>query len=250
MHITKRDHIGIIHFQNEVLNLLSIEFINELNSALNAMEQDDSIHVIVLASNKKAFCAGANLKELLLVAESRKIGDAQESFDFIEDWQWLADVSKPVIACVEGACLGGGLELALMCDLIVASEQAVFGFPEIHLGLLPGGGGTQRILERINVSRARELIMTGDFITAQTAFSWGLINVVFNPDECFEGALKLASKLASHSLNSLKSIKKLLTMANAERIKQGLVVERSAFYECLESDEAAIKIQAFFDRRK
>ena len=141
INITGGDYIGVINFQNEEINLLSAAFIGEFNNALHMMEKDDSIHVIVLTSDKKAFCAGANLKELLLVAENKRISKAQNSYDPIEGWQRLAAVEKPVIACVNGACLGGGLEIALMCDFIVASEQATFGFPEIKLGLLPGGGG-------------------------------------------------------------------------------------------------------------
>jgi enoyl-CoA hydratase len=250
IHITGRNHIGIIHFQNGELNLLSADFINELNCALTEMDLDDAVRVIVLASDKKAFCAGANLKELLRVSEAKKTSKSQNSYDPIEDWQRLSFVEKPVIACVNGACLGGGLEMALMCDFIVASEQATFGFPEIKLGLLPGGGGTQRILERISMGNARELIMFGDSITAETAYEWGLVNAVFDPDECFDGALNLASKLASKSLDSLKAIKKLLAMANAARIKQGLIIERATFYERLESPEAAEKINAFFDRKK
>lgn len=248
--ITGGDYIGVINFQNEEINLLSVAFISEFNNALHMMEKDDSIHVIVLTSDKKDFCAGANLKELLLVAKARRISKAQNSSDPIEDWQRLAAVEKPVIACVNGVCLGGGLEIALMCDFIVASEQAIFGFPEIKLGLLPGGGGTQRILNRITVGRARELIMIGDSITATIAFNWGLIDAVFDHDECIDGALKLASKLASHSLDSLKAIKRLLIMNTVERVKQGLVTERAAFYERLESPEALEKINAFFDRKK
>jgi enoyl-CoA hydratase/carnithine racemase len=244
------NNVGIIHFQNEELNLLSVAFINELNYALNEMELDEAVHVILLTSDKKAFCAGANLKELLQAAEVRKTSKSHNSYDPIEDWQRLSAVEKPVIACVKGACLGGGLEMALMCDFIVASQQATFGFPEIKLGLLPGGGGTQRITERISMGRARELIMTGDSITAKTAHEWGLISTVFNQDECFDGALEFAAKLASESLSSLKEIKKLLTLANGEHIKRGLAVERAAFYERLESSDAAEKINAFFDRKK
>lgn len=250
IHTSCLNHVGIIHFQNEELNLLSIEFIKELNHALDAMEQDDTVRVLMLTSDKRAFCAGADLKELVHMAQIRKASKSHDLYDPIEDWQRLAAVEKPVIACVKGACLGGGLEMALMCDLIVASGKAIFSFPEIKLGLLPGGGGTQRILERISIGRARELIMTGDSITAKVAFEWGLVNAVFDHDECFKSALEFASKLASNSLSSLKEIKKLLTLANAERIKQGLASERAAFYERLESSEAAEKINAFLDKKK
>lgn len=249
IHASYINHVGIVHFQNGELNLLSVEFIGELNSALTEMERDEAVHVIVLASRKKAFCAGANLKELLYVPEVRKTNKAPNSYDPIEDWQRLSSVEKPVIACVEGACLGGGLEMALMCDFIVASEQATFGFPEIKLGLLPGGGGTQRITERISMGRARELIMMGDSITARIAHEWGLVNAVFDHDECLDGALEFAANLASKSLSSLKEIKKLLTAANIEHIKKGLVIERTAFYERLESPEAIAKINDFFDRK-
>lgn len=243
-------HVGIIHFQNGELNLLSVEFIDELNKALDVFEQDDATHIILLTSERKAFCAGANLKELVATIEGEQKQKQEGRVDPIQHWQRLSQMQKPVIACVTGACLGGGLEMALMCDFIVASEKATFGFPEIKLGLLPGGGGTQRILDRLSLARARELIMFGDSITVETAYDWGLVNKVYANDTCFESALKFAEMLAERSLDSLKAIKKLMSLSKDETLEQRLGIERAIFYERLQSSEARATIQAFFDRKK
>lgn len=248
--VTSINHIGVIRFQNDELNLLSVAFINELNNALDKMEKDDLIRVVVLASDKKVFCAGADLNELLSASMDTKSNELYSADDPIEDWQRLAVVQKPVIACVKGKCLGGGLEIALMCDFIIASDQAMFGFPEIKLSLLPGGGGTQRIVDRVGIGRARQMIMLGESISAKTAFEWGLVDEIFEHDQCFGGALALASKLSSYSLNALTEIKKLLVMANHERLDTGLAGERAAFYHCLKGNDARANIHTFLDRNK
>ena len=247
---TQIDHIGIIHFQNGELNLLSHNFISELNKALDTLEKDEKIRVIVLSSDKKVFCAGADLTELRSIAETNNQADLQNVYDPIAQWQRLSHVSKPVIACVRGACLGGGLEIALMCDFIIASDVACFGFPEIKLGLLPGGGGTQRILHRINLAHAHELIMLGDSISAEKALYWGLINSVTTHDECFDNAIQFALKLASHSTPSLKAIKKLLALSLSDGFAQKLNTERFAFYEQLKTSDVISNIQRFLARKR
>lgn len=248
--VTTENHIGVIHFQNDELNLLSVAFIHEFNNALDKLESDDLIHVIILTSDKRVFCAGANLKELLHASVGVKNNELPHQYDPIEDWQRLAKCRKPVVACVKGKCLGGGLEIALMCDFIVASDLAMFGFPEIKLSLLPGGGGTQRIVDRIGIGRARQMIMLGESVPGQIAYEWGLVDEIFEHDQCFDGALVIALKLSAYSGNALKEIKKLLAMASTEKRDVGLFYERSSFYECLKTPQARDNINVFLDRNK
>lgn len=239
--ISQERHVGIISFNNE-LNLLSVAFIAELNKTLKAFDEDINIHVIILTSKTCAFSAGAQLKEL--------ISCDINSTDPIDDWQFLATVTKPVIACVTGACLGGGFEIALMCDFIFASEHAKFGFPEIKLGLLPGGGGTQRICQRISVQRAKELMFLGESVPAKTAHAWGLVDFFVESEPCLESAINFASKIASQSLNSQIKIKKLLHLNDIDSFNANLINERIAFYARLKTSEAKDKITMFFDRNK
>jgi enoyl-CoA hydratase/carnithine racemase len=137
-----------------------------------------------------------------------------------------------------------------MCDFIIASEKASFGFPEIKLGLLPGGGGTQRILNRISSAHARELIMFGDTLDAEKALNWGLVNAVFSNPECFEKTLAFAEKLNQQSPDSLKAIKHLLSLSSSTPLEQRLITEREAFYDRLNSTDAQTRINAFFNRNK
>ncbi len=240
-----RGVIGIIVLQNGDLNLLSVALIRELNAALDAFESDFAIRVIIITSYAKAFCAGADLTELL--------AETPQKPDFIDDWQYLGSVQKPVIACVMGACFGGGLEITLMCDLIIASDNAQFAFPEVKLGLLPGGGGTQRINKRIGASRAAELLFTGASIHANKACEWGLVNYVFSKDVCFDETLILAQKIAQHSGEATRAIKRVIIdsyhSSMVESLDEGLRNERVAFYTRLFSANGFDGIHAFFAKK-
>jgi enoyl-CoA hydratase len=239
----QKDHsVGVIYLKNSDLNLLSVQFINQLNRCLDTLESDEEISVIVIASTQKVFSAGANLQELLLETEATR--------DVISNWQHLAEITKPVICCVNGACLGGGLELALMCDIIVASDQATFGFPEVNLGLLPGGGGTKRVLQRISKARAMEMIMFGELISSAKAVEWGLINHIYGHSTCFDDALALAKKLTAKNAQALSAIKRLSILHDKKTIGDSLRDERIAFYERLFSADGKKNIKAFLNRKK
>ena len=233
--------VGVVVLQNGDLNLLSIALVQELNAALAHFELNQAVHVIVITSHAKVFCAGADLTELL--------AETPEKPDFIDHWQYLSTVQKPVIACVMGACFGGGLELALMCDLITASDNAQFAFPEVKLGLLPGGGGTQRIHLRIGASRAAELLLTGDPIHADKAYDWGLINYVFSKDTCFDETLTLAQKIARHLGDATSAINRVMINAHDNTFSQNLRNERITFYKRLFSKTGSDGIRSFFAKK-
>ena len=233
--------VGVIVLKNGDLNLLSIAFIQELNAALAHFEWNQTIHVIIITSYAKVFCAGADLTELL--------NETPHKPDFINDWQYLSTVQKPVIACVMGTCFGGGLELALMCDLITASDNAQFAFPEVKLGLLPGGGGTQRIHQRIGASRAAELLFTGDPVHANKAYEWGLVNYVFSKGTCFDETLTLAQKIGGHLGDATRAIKRVMSNAHNHTFSQNIRNERIAFYKRLFSKTGSDGIRTFFSKK-
>ncbi|MDP3372262.1 MAG: enoyl-CoA hydratase/isomerase family protein [Candidatus Paracaedibacteraceae bacterium] len=243
--------IAFITFQNN-LNLLSTAFILDLNRILKECDSDINVHVIIIQSTTKIFSAGADLKEMQMLSnkETQHNGTNTSKNDPMDHWQYLATLKKPVIACIMGACLGGALEIALMCDFIIASDNATFGFPEIKLGLLPGGGGTQRILQRISLVNAKKLMFLGDSISAKTAYEWGLSDALFSQEECFNGSVQLASKLTNQSLDSQVAIKKLLHLLEHESMQSKLKTERTYFYDRLVSKEANFKINTFLNRNK
>ncbi len=210
--------------QPERLNVLSMQLIADLNKALDALESDNQVKCVILTGKGKAFSAGADLTEVQLTA-SKFI---QEN-DFIEDWQRLAAFSKPVIAAINGYAFGGGLEIALMADIIIASEKAQFGQPEIKLSLLPGGGGTQRLARLLGKTRAMELCLTGETISADKAFSLGLISVIVEDEELQSASIKIAEMISRHSLSQLKMIKQAIKVVDELPLKEGLKLERGLF---------------------
>ncbi len=227
------------------LNVLSKQLIADLNMALDTLEADDQVKCVILTGAGKAFSAGADLAEV----QSTTLKDIKEN-DFIEDWQRLAAFSKPVIAAVNGYAFGGGLELALMTDIIIASNTAQFGQPEIKLSLLPGGGGTQRLTRLIGKINTMNLCLTGESISADKAFTLGLLNKVVNEDELISASIQLAEMITSHSLPQLKMIKQAIKAADELPLKDGMKLERSFFYKTFESPESRKAINAFLSKER
>lgn len=235
------DHkIAFIELNNPPLNTLSLSMINELNQILDEIEVRDDVHVVVLKSKNKVFSAGADLKELTQLQEYHSESDP------IAKWQRVASFSKPILCFVQGACFGGGLELAMMCDFIFASDTAKFGFPEINLNLMPGGGGTVYSHKFLKSSQISYLIMSGHTIEATKAKEWGLIIDVFCENETDHKVREIAKNIASKSLPALKSIKKILAQHNAVDLEN----ERLEFYKLLLSMEGQQGIQSFLNRKK
>nr|KAF6425171.1 hypothetical protein HJG59_009231 [Molossus molossus] len=191
----KNHNVGLIQLNRpKALNALCNGLIMELNQALEAFEKDPAVGAIVLTGGEKAFAAGADIKEM----QNQRFQDCY-STQFLSHWDRLAQVKKPVIAAVNGYALGGGCELAMMCDIIYAGEKAQFAQPEILLGTIPGAGGTQRLTRAVGKSLAMEMVLTGDRISAQDAKAAGLVSKIFPVEKLLEEAIQCAEKIASNS---------------------------------------------------
>src|SRR5262245_58376742 len=202
--LTQTDgHVGLVTLNRpDVLNALSIDLMEQLIAATEAFDRDPDIYVIVLAGSEKAFAAGADIGDM---AEASLL-DMYDRNNLAR-WVRVKAVRKPIIAAVSGFCLGGGCELAMHCDIIVASESAQFGQPEINIGVMPGAGGTQRLTRAIGKFRAMEMVLTGRFITAQEAYEAGLVSKVVAKEEFLSEAVRLAHQIAAKPPIALKLAK-------------------------------------------
>lgn len=227
------------------LNALSSGVLAELADALSAHDLDDEVRAIVLTGGSEVFAAGADLKEFSTsTAVEMMTGNRVRLFDHIRT------IGKPVIAAVSGYALGGGCELAMLCDLIVASETAKFGQPEINVGLMPGAGGTQRLARTIGKYKAMEMVLTGAFIDAQEAERRGLVNRVVPAEHVVEEAKALAQKLAEKPPISVKLAKQAVLKAFEMPLTEATDYERKLFYFLFTTEDAREGIQAFVEKRK
>ena len=220
-------------------NSLDIETSKEILQALQNFDQDNSIKCIAIEGNQKLFSPGADIKELQNLTKNKAV--EQKLFDAFDE---IYNIKKPVIALVEGYALGGGMELALICDFIIASENAKFGQPEVNLGLIPGIGGTQRLKRSAGKYNANYLCMTGEIISAQQAHNIGVVSVVLKAEEFKEGAMKILKSISEKPLSSLVEIKRLINK------DASLKDERQTFYKLLDSENKKIGIKSFFEKIK
>ena len=220
-------------------NSLDIETSKEILTALQNFDQDKAIVCIAIEGNPKLFSPGADIKEL--GALNKKSATEKKLFDAFDE---IHNIQKPVIALVEGYALGGGMELALICDFIIASENAKFAQPEINLGVIPGIGGTQRLKRYVGKYNANFLCMTAEMITAQQAQNMGIVSVVLKADEFKTGAMKILKSLSEKPLSSLIEIKRLINK------DASLKDERQTFYKILDSDNKKIGIESFLNKTK
>jgi len=220
-------------------NSLNIETSKEILQALTNFDQDSSIKCIAIEGNQKLFSPGADIKELQSL--NKNTAAEKKLFDAFDE---IYNIKKPVIALVEGYALGGGMELALICDFIIASENAKFAQPEINLGLIPGIGGTQRLKRYTGKYNANYLCMTGEMITAGQAHNIGIVSVVLKADEFREGANKILKSISEKPLSSLVEIKRLINK------DASLKDERQTFYKLLDSENKNIGIKSFFEKTK
>jgi enoyl-CoA hydratase len=220
-------------------NSLDIETSKEILQALQNFDQDNSIKCIAIEGNQKLFSPGADIKELQNLTKNKAA--EQKLFDAFDE---IYNIKKPVIALVEGYALGGGMELALICDFIIASENAKFGQPEVNLGLIPGIGGTQRLKRSAGKYNANYLCMTGDIISAQQAHNIGVVSVVLKAEEFKEGAMKILKSISEKPLSSLVEIKRLINK------DASLKDERQTFYKLLDGENKYIGIKSFFEKTK
>ncbi|KAH9871714.1 hypothetical protein J1614_005970 [Plenodomus biglobosus] len=240
--------VGFIQLNRPAaLNALGTPLILELNQALREFQADKSVGAIVLTGSEKAFAAGADIKEMKDLTFSEAYGK-----DFIECWSDLVTfLKKPLITAVNGYALGGGCELAMMGDIMYAGPKAVFGQPEIKLGVIPGAGGSQRLTKAIGKSRAMETILTGDNITAKQAGEWGLVSKVFDTaQECVDGAIATAEKIASYSQITVKACKEVVNKSQDLGIREGVEYERRVFHGLFGSQDQTIGMTAFAAKEK
>ena len=220
-------------------NSLNIETSKEILQALTNFDQDNAIKCIAIEGNQKLFSPGADIKELDSL--TKNTAAEKKLFDAFDE---IYNIKKPVIALVEGYALGGGMELALICDFIIASENAKFSQPEINLGLIPGIGGTQRLKRYAGKYNANYLCMTGEMITAQQAQHIGFVSVVLKADEFKTGSHKILKSISEKPLSSLVEIKRLINK------DASLKDERQTFYKLLDSENKKIGIKSFFEKNK
>jgi enoyl-CoA hydratase len=244
--VETRGRVGLVTLDRpQALNALNEALIAELNEALDAFESDPEIGCTVITGSEKAFAAGADVKEM---AEKTYV----ESYlgKFLDGWTRISETRKPVIAAVSGFCLGGGLELAMMCDFIIASETSRFALPEITLGIMPGAGGTQRLPRFIGKAKAMDLILTGRMMDAVEAERCGLVARVVTPDKVLDEALAAAAKIASYSQPIVMMAKETVNRAQETSLAEGVRFERRLFLSMFATEDQKEGMKAFVEKRK
>ncbi|MFA5952069.1 MAG: enoyl-CoA hydratase [Hyphomicrobium sp.] len=238
--------VGVITLNRPAaFNALNDKLITELNLALDAYEADDGIAAIVVTGSEKAFAAGADIKEM----QAKTYMEAYRS-DFISSWERIARCRKPTIAAVSGFALGGGCELAMSCDMIIASDTAKFGQPEIKLGIMPGAGGTQRLVRAIGKAKAMELCLTGRMMDAAEAERAGLVARVVAASELMTDALRTAETIASMSLTAAMMTKDCVNRAFEMTLAEGIRYERRTFHSMFATHDQKEGMAAFTEKRR
>jgi enoyl-CoA hydratase len=229
----------------QVLNALNLELMNELIATFESLDKDDSVRCIILTGNEKAFAAGADIKEMAGASAVEMLERDQFS-----KWDKIRKVKKPIIAAVSGFALGGGCELMMHCDIIIASETARIGQPEINIGVMPGAGGTQRMTRAVGKALAMELVLTGRFLTADEAFQAGLINKVVPVEFYLEEAKKMAAEIANRPPVAVRLAKEAILKSFDTTIEMGLEYERKNFYMLFATEDMREGMAAFIEKRK
>jgi enoyl-CoA hydratase len=242
--------VALVTVDHPPVNALSAPLLEELEAELERLDHDASVRAIVIrGAGERAFVAGADISEFPSLRESSP--DEGGSARGIQKLGARMDASRtPLVAAIHGFCLGGGLELALCCDIRVASEDAQLGQPEIKLGLIPGGGGTQRLPRLVGLGRALLLNLTGEFVDARTAYEWGLVEKVVPPDELLDTALDLARTIASRSPVAVSVLRELARTTRDLPLEEGLRREADGFRRCLASEDGAEGVSAFLEKRE
>jgi enoyl-CoA hydratase len=244
--VETHDSVGLIRLNRpDALNALNSDLIGELNEALDGFESNDAIGCIVLTGSEKAFAAGADIKEM----QSKSYMDTYMG-DFIGKWERITTVRKPVIAAVAGYALGGGCEMAMMCDFILAADTAKFGQPEINLGVMPGAGGTQRLTRFVGKSKAMEMCLTGRMMDAEEAERAGLVSRVVPAAELEAEALKVAGVIAAKSRPITIMTKESVNRSYETTLAEGVRFERRLFHAMFATNDQKEGMSAFAEKRK
>ncbi len=243
----KRGAVGLITLNRpEALNALCSPLMVELNEVLDQFENDNAIGAMVLTGSDKAFAAGADIKEM----QDKTWSEAYLEDFITSGWERLSRCRKPVIAAVSGFALGGGCEVAMMCDFIIAADTAKFGQPEVNLGIPPGAGGTQRLTRFVGKSKAMEMCLTGRFMDAEEAERSGLVSRIVNASELVDEAVKTADTIAKKSLQANMIIKESVNRAYETTLSEGVRFERRMFHACFGTDHQKEGMAAFVEKRK
>jgi enoyl-CoA hydratase len=238
--------LGVVTLNRpQALNALSTPLVSEMADAMEALDADPDIRVLILTGGPRAFAAGADLKEMATQTAVEALQNNRIAY-----WDRVRRITKPVIAAVSGYALGGGCELAMLCDMIVASETARFGQPEINVGIIPGAGGTQRLTRTIGKFKAMEMILTGAQIDAYEAERRGLVNRVVASDLLLDEAKRLALEVAQKPPISVRLAKEAVTKAFESTVEAGIELERRSFYFLFASEDSHEGIEAFIEKRK
>jgi enoyl-CoA hydratase len=243
--VETRGAVGLITLNRpKALNALNAQLVGELSEALHAFDGDPEVSVMVVTGSERAFAAGADIKEM----QDKGFIDAFWG-DFIGPWQEIATCRKPVIAAVAGYALGGGCELAMMCDIVLAADNARFGQPEINLGTIPGAGGTQRLTRAVGKAKAMDMVLTGRMMDAEEAERASLVARVVPAADLMDEAMKLAETIAEKSQPVVAMAKEAINVAFETPLQQGILFERRAFYATFATDDRREGMEAFIDKR-
>ncbi len=242
-----RGRVGLITLNRpKAMNALNDQVVDEIGAALDGFEADDNIGAIVITGSEKAFAAGADIGAMAKFSYM----DAYKSDYITRNWERVKTCRKPVIAAVAGFALGGGCELAMMCDIIIAADSAKFGQPEIKLGILPGAGGTQRLPRAVSKAKAMDMCLTARFMDATEAERAGLVSRVVAADKLVEEALAAAEAIAGFSLPVVMMIKESVNRAYESSLNEGLLFERRVFHAAFALNDQKEGMAAFVDKRK
>mgnify|MGYP000639516159 CR=1 FL=1 len=226
------------------LNALNLELMLEIKEALLSLDADPNVRAIVISGNERAFAAGADIKQM-----AGRTAIDMLIIDQFTTWDSIRKTKKPLIAAVSGFALGGGCELAMICDMIIASETAQFGQPEINIGVMPGAGGTQRLTRIIGKNKAMELVLTGKFISAEEAKAYGLVNKIVPVEFFLSEAIALASDIASKSPIAVQMAKESVLKAYEMPLQEALFFERKNFYMLFATEDQKEGMDAFLNKR-
>jgi enoyl-CoA hydratase len=244
--VETRGRVGLITLNRpKALNALNDELMNELGQALLAFDEDDGIGAVVLTGSEKAFAAGADIGAM----KDWSYMDVYKSEYITRNWETLKQVRKPVLAAVAGYALGGGCELAMMCDFIIAADSARFGQPEIKLGIIPGAGGTQRLPRAVGKAKAMDLALTGRLMDAHEAERSGLVSRVVAADKLLDEAMAAAAVIAGYSLPSVMMAKEAINRAYELPLSEGMLFERRLFHSLFATADQKEGMSAFAEKR-
>jgi enoyl-CoA hydratase len=241
-----RGRVGLVRFNRpQSMNALNNQLMRELMDALEAFDKNDTIGAMVITGNEKAFAAGADIKEMANHSIQQMLDR-----DHVAVFGRIRTIRKPIIAAVSGWVLGGGCEIALSCDMVIASESAKFGQPEINIGVIPGAGGTQRLTHAVGKAIAMEIILNDRRLTAQEAYQFGMVNRVVSVEGYLEEALKLAEEIASRAPITVRAAKKMINQSFERTLTDGLAEEKQEFYNLFATEDQKEGMKAFTEKRK